>query len=208
MLSNYSNDIEQRTDEWYAIKHGRFSASFIYKLLIQNKEKTGFGEVAKKYIKSKVSEALGIKQKELKAKSLEWGVYWEPFAKAELSLLYDFIDIGFLEYGKHSGASPDAINNEYVFEIKCPFDFDNHLDNLMIETEEEFKKLRWEYYCQMQWQMNCANKQKGIFYSFYPFMKAKVLEIKRDDKLIEQLNENLEKAIIIKNELINKYNKL
>lgn len=206
-LSKYNNDIEQRTDEWYDVRLGRFTASDFYKLLVENKKKDGFGEVALKHMYSKASDIINGQKREVSSKSLEWGVYYEPYAKAELMLLFgDVKDIGFIEYGNHSGASPDMINEDYIFEIKCPYEFDNHLQNIRINTVEEFIKLRWEYYVQIQWQMFCAKKKGGYFFSYYPMKKNKLIFITRDEQLIEKCKQKLEAAVLIKNELIESYN--
>lgn len=197
-LGNNSPATQQRTDEWFEQRRGKFTASEIHKLLVKDRAGKDFGKVAKDYIFEKIAELLGAEKEEIFSKSTEWGNEFEPIARQELAnyLGVEIQESGFVQYCNFSGASPDGLIDElHVVEIKCPYNAKNHLENLfLIETQKDFEKLRWEYYCQIQWQMECTGRTRGYFYSYHPKFKAKCLEVVIDTELIADIKDAIRKA--------------
>lgn len=140
------------------------------------------------YILEKVSELLTGTVRQFTSNSTDWGNDMEP--KAAERLLTTFPDLEyfgntnkkFFKYTKYTGGSPDATwiitKEKIVFEIKCPENPANHVQNLLLNTQEELKDLHFDYYVQLQKNMMCVAKElnipiteiTGMFVSFCPIM--------------------------------------
>ena len=110
-------------------------------------------------------------------------------------------EAGFLQSfdNEDIGCSPDGLMSDRGLEIKCPYNASKHIENLTMQTQAEFKRLRKEYYAQVQLSMYVTGMSKWDFVSYHPDMpkpaKLKILEIERDDAYIEKLVRASEKAI-------------
>jgi putative phage-type endonuclease len=157
------------TEEWEAHRLGKFTASEIWKLL-------GDGKVRETYIYQKAAEILTQeKQGDLSnLKSIIWGNENEIKAVEFMKKPKDFqyfgknnpVFFGLPNYEEWAGASPDGMDEEYIYEIKCPSNSGNHLMNLQITNEIELLKTHKDYYAQIQFQMLCTRKKDGYFISF------------------------------------------
>mgnify|MGYP001765997505 FL=1 len=161
--------MEQRTYEWKEARRGMFTASGIYKLMGAK----GLGQTGESYVMEKVTEALGVDLNEVTTYAMQYGIDMEPQAKAyyEQSFNCSITDVGFIisTWCNESGASPDGIiNGEKLIEIKCPFNPVHHTQNLLIKSAYDLKKLRPEYYWQVQHQMAVTGINKCDFVSFCP----------------------------------------
>ena len=83
------------------------------------------------------------------------------------------------------GASPDAINDDYVVEIKCPSS--NKTVNNYITKKDD---LKMKYYAQIQLQMHMAKREKGLFCIASPNF-----ETNKEVKIVEV---NYDKAYVLK----------
>lgn len=130
--------VKQRSDEWFALRKNRLTASDLDEAL-----KTNNIRLAKKKagVTKDTTNYTGIP-------ALKWGVMFEPMATRCYSQSND--DIQIEEFGliphttlEHFGASPDGINDMGIMiEIKCPYTREI-IDNNILE----------KYYMQIQGQL-------------------------------------------------------
>lgn len=211
--------IEQRTEEWIEIRRGKFTASEIHKLMGVK----GMGKTGESYVLAKVAEALGADPPEVNTYAMQWGIDNESVAKRIYSKSFKcavseqpFIVAPWCE---DAGCSPDGLVVEFDnhnlpknvtrgIEVKCPYNPVHHLENLIIETQEEFKKQRIEYYWQIQMCMAVTGYDEWDFVSYYPFVGdvsgLKVMTIKADQSDIELLKSRINEAVKLKSEIIEK----
>lgn len=177
-------EIEQRTDDWFAARLGKVTASSLYKVLA--KTKTGYGADRGNYMTQLVLERVtGSKADSYTNAAMQWGIDQEPFARAayEASRGVMVDEVGFIPHPTiaAAGASPDGlVGDDGMVEIKCP-DSKTALECWLAENPVESK-----YFAQMQWQMRCADRSWCDYVVFDPRMPAKaqlfVVRVLRDDK--------------------------
>lgn len=203
--------------EWRSKRLGRFTASECHKLFVAGKGGKHFGQGAETYIRQKVAEEITQEIKEEQtSRSTEWGYSNEldaiqAFERATgfKGITYGIGNPMFFDYGDHAGGSPDWEEiGVRGADVKSPYNSDIHLENLFIETQEQFKKERWEYYCQAQMNMKTRKWKEFYFVSYDPRMpsilKLAILKITPDEEWVTEFEERLSKAIERKNELMEK----
>ena len=149
--------MEQRTAEWFDARKDKITASNVGAILELSPYKTP-GDVMRemvRFVRRQFREFTGNA-------ATQWGVDNEPHALAALGLeTGEFIErCGFIVHPDHPwlGASPDGlINDDTVVEAKCPY-------NQTIFTLNS----RADYMAQMQIQMACAGRQRGLFCIWTP----------------------------------------
>jgi len=179
---------EQRTDDWFAARCGKATASAIYKIVA--KTKTGWGADRSNYEAQLIVERLTGKPMETYSNAaMQWGVENEPRARAvyELESGNDVQEVGFIPHESiaETGASPDGLIGENgCLEIKCP-NSATHIEFLLDPTIDK------KYMCQMQWQMACSGRQWCDFVSFDPRFPAdlqlKIVRVARNEEMIQEL---------------------
>lgn len=177
-------EIEQRTDDWYAARLGKVTASSLYKVLA--KTKTGYGADRGNYMTQLVLERVtGTKADSYTNAAMQWGIDQEPFARAAYEAKTGVLveEVGFVPHPtiEAAGASPDGlVGDDGMVEIKCP-DSKTALECWLSDSPVEGK-----YFAQMQWQMRCADRAWCDYVVFDPRMPAKaqlfVTRVMRDDK--------------------------
>lgn len=199
--------MEQRSDEWFKIRMGKFTASSIHKLLSKPTTKT-----FQDYILEKAAEELGAENDNPSSKAMRWGNDHEDIAIE----LYEHLmgvkvqRIGFkqLAFTDQAGCSPDGFIPELGkgIEIKCPFNIVNHMDNLTIKDQNTFKSKRKEYYWQIQMCMMCFGVSEWDFVSYDPRFDENTmitrLTIKADPADQAKLANAIREAILIKEEIL------
>lgn len=155
---------------------GRFTASNIGKLFTAKGE-ISYGQDAKTLIAQKAWERLsGItnsgpltratdRGNELEAVAFSLlSQYWKPLTK-------NYANDGFLEYGDHAGATPDAYceNGQATVDIKCPWNGEKLLlfaDEVADDDHDAL--LAWDknYYWQVMLQMLAAGTNTGYLVYF------------------------------------------
>jgi putative phage-type endonuclease len=178
---------EQRSPEWYKIREGKITASHIVNILgliTLAKTKDAIDNLA---MKLAIESVYGMIEDNFVNFEMQRGIDNEPLAFDKLSeyLASDFIElnkIGFAEYNKHIGASPDGkASNNYNVETKCP-NVGNYFKYVL--TGEIDPK----HYAQMQHQMMCTNTD-ATYYVNYCIHNAKeyctIKVVNRDEKMIE-----------------------
>ena len=171
--------MEQRTEEWFAVRMGKVTASRVADVIA--KTKTGYSTSRENYLAQLVCEVLTGKPAESYSNAaMQWGVDQEPLARAAYESYQNVLvdEIGFVVHPTiwASGASPDGLVGELgMVEIKCP-NTATHIDTLLTQT------VPGKYNTQMQWQMVCAGRHWCDFVSFDPRMPTDLqLFVKRVD---------------------------
>lgn len=178
----------QRTDEWFAARLGKVTASRIADL--RKKTQKGWAASRAAYMADLIAERLsGEHIPGGTGAARRWGQEIEPEAKRAYEFYRDaeIEEVGFLPHPTiaDAGASPDGLVGENgLVEFKCPTVL-THLETL--ETDA----IAPEYLQQMQWQMACTGRQWCDFASYDPrypeSMKLYVQRVKRDDELIAEI---------------------
>jgi len=198
--------MEQRSEEWFESRRGKFTASEIFKIC----KPKGFGDTGITYVKEKVGEHFGSFKPQASAKSLQWGIDNEPIAKEYFKFNYfeDIEEIGFLELDNNSGCSPDGfvIGEKAGIEIKCPENPANHVTHLLLKDQNDLKKECENYYWQIQMCLFVTQFDCWYFISFDPRCngaeKMKVLKVFPEPKDQELLRNRIKEAVELKREMI------
>jgi len=204
------NEFSQGSDEWLQIRKGKFTASEVHRLMGIK----GLGKTGETYIFEKVTEELGGTIPPVFSKAMEHGTLTEPFAKRHYELAFDctIVDKPFLiaEWCDQAGCSPDGIveGKELGVETKCPMNPTNHIQHLMIISDQELKDQKPEYY----WQVQCCLAVTGLkewdFVSYHEDFSGKlrmsVLTVAANESDIALLKSRIGEAVEIKNKIIAK----
>jgi putative phage-type endonuclease len=197
--------MEQRTDEWFAARCGKVTASRVADVIA--KTKSGYGAGRANYMADLVVERLtGQKAQGFSNAAMEWGVEQEPAARAAYSAKTGILveEVGFIDHPTvaMSGASPDGFAEEGLVEIKCP-NTATHLEYVLAQLPP------LKYFTQMQWQMACTNRPWCDFVSYDPRLPERlqllVVRVPRDDEYIAMLETEVAKFLA---ELDDKLNQL
>ena len=167
--------------DWLNSRLGKITSSNFHKLMGKGRAKDAeFSSTGYSYLYEKIAEMItGEQGSDLSGmKAIEWGNEMEQHAVTALKKKgYEFEYFGkenpkFFDYNKYSGGSPDGLNNDTVFEIKCPFNSTHHIVNLIgsrgFRPADWLKTNRIEHWTQVQFNMMCTNTDKGLLASFDP----------------------------------------
>jgi putative phage-type endonuclease len=198
--------MEQRSNEWFAARLGKVTASRVADVVA--KTKSGYSASRANYMAQLVVERMTNKQAESYSNAaMEWGTEQEPLARAAYEAEVDVLveEVGMIDHPtvEMSGASPDGlVGDDGLVEIKCPTTA-THIDTLMGEQAPK------KYYDQMQWQMACTGRKWCDFVSFDPRMpeglQLFVKRVERDDEYIAMLESEVATFL---QEVSDKVNKL
>lgn len=179
--------MDQRTDEWFAARLGKVTASCIGKVMARTK--TGYGADRGNYLAQLVTERLtGTPTDGFSNAAMQWGTDTEPQARAAYSFIVgsDVVEIGFVPHPTiaMSGASPDGlIADDGLVEIKCP-NSATHITTLRGGGIDR------KYLLQMQWQMACTERAWCDFASFDPRLPLEMqLHVERVDRDVDLIAE-------------------
>ena len=157
--------MDQRTDEWFASRLGKATASRIADIIA--KTKTGPSASRENYAVQLVLERITQSKGESYSNAaMQWGTETEPLARQAYELKRGlFVDeVGFIDHPTiaNSGASPDGlVGADGLVEIKCP-NSATHMETLVT------RKIPQKYIPQMTWQMACTGRSWCDFVSFDP----------------------------------------
>ena len=201
--------MEQRSEEWFAARCGKVTASRVADIIA--KTKTGPSASRENYLAQLVCERMTGKPADSYSNAaMQWGTDQEPFARAAYEAAKDVLveEVGFIVHPsiEGAGASPDGLVGLFgLVEIKCP-NTATHIQTLLDQKVPE------KYNTQMQWQMACTGRQWCDFVSFDPRMADGLqLFIKRveyDPIYVSQLEKDVIFFLMDVEEKINKLNKL
>jgi putative phage-type endonuclease len=185
-----SENIEQRSIDWFAARCGSLGASQIADALAKLKDgKTPGSTSVNLRAKLVVERLTGVQEEGFKSAAMIHGVDNEANARmAYEAYTGQFVtEVGLYRHPYLEGthASPDGlVDLEGLVEIKCPTSA-THIETL------KTGKIPTKYIYQMQWQMACADRQWCDFVSFDPRMPENlqlwIKRVPRDDKLIAEL---------------------
>ena len=201
--------MEQRTEEWFAARCGKVTASRVADIIARTK--TGYSASRENYLAQLVCERMTGKPAESYSNAaMQWGTDQEPFARAAYEAAKDVLveEVGFVVHPtiEDAGASPDGLVGLFgLVEIKCP-NTATHIQTLLDQKVPE------KYNIQMQWQMACTGRQWCDFLSFDPRMAEGLqLFIKRveyDPLYVAQLEKEVINFLMDVQDKIQQLNKL
>lgn len=190
-------DIEQNSEEWDALRLGKFTASTFADLFMA---KTTVG-YQKAIIKVAFERVTGESEEQYNNKWMQRGHEKEPFAveNYELFSFNSCEPAGFYEYDEFTGASPDRkiVGQNGGCEFKCP-SFQVYNEYLEINKDPLFPKLPKAYYWQIIGQLLCTGWD---FIDYMPYSSPKLkqilIRIERNqyEAAIEQLKTQLSVCI-------------
>lgn len=181
---------EQGSPEWLASRLGRPSASNFGRLV------TGSGKPsssAESYINEMIAERLTGRSKPFYTNEhMERGNALEPEAREAYEFITDFevVETGFILHDSQEfGCSPDGLVAEQGgLEIKCPSD-SVHVSYLRAG------KVPSKYYQQVQGCLWITGREWWDFMSYHPEMPHLLVRAHRNEKYIEAMAEQVEKAV-------------
>jgi hypothetical protein len=198
-------DHQQGSDEWFASRLGRPSASMFNKLITSaGKPSTS----ASKYIDELVDERLnGVRAPVYVNEHMERGTRLEPEAREYYEFLTDqqVTEYGFiLDDSEEFGCSPDGLikDSDGIFEggleVKCPANMVGyHRDNKSFVTKYK------------QQVMGCMMITGAKWWDLMAYSDKKphhlIIRVERDEEYIEKLAAEIDKAVTI---IINETEKL
>lgn len=206
--------MEQGSEEWLALRRGKFTASEVYRLMGIK----GLGETGETYIMEKVTEELGGTIPSIETAPMEYGTLTEPFARAHfekaMGMTVELRPFFVAEWCGEAGYSPDGIivETKQLIEIKCPYNPLNHIKHMMISDVQELKKQKPMYYWQMQMGMAVTGYVSCYFISyctqFDAELKMMVMEVMQNEEDINLLKSRVLQAVIMKREIVEKIKRL
>jgi putative phage-type endonuclease len=188
------NDL-QRTDEWFAARVGKVTASRVADAVARTR--SGWGASRANYEAELLVERLtGQPAPRFSNAAMQWGTDTEPFAIAAYEFYTDLtvFPVGFVDHPRiaMSGASPDGMVDDGLVEIKCP-NTATHIQTLLGSPIDD------KYIKQMHWQMACTDRNWCDFVSFDPRMpeemRIHITRVKRDQALIDSLEKDIAEFI-------------
>jgi len=198
--------MEQRTEEWFAARIGKVTASRVADVIA--KTKSGYSASRDNYMAQLICERLTGQQGEsFTNAAMTWGTETEPLARSAYEAYADVMveEVGFVPHPtiEMSGASPDGLVGLFgMLEIKCP-NTATHIDTLLTQT------VPGKYITQMQWQMRCCERQWCEYCSYDPRLPQELqLFVKRvefDPEYVAMLEKEVIQFLA---ELDDKVNKL
>lgn len=203
------SEIVQRSDDWFAARLGKVTASRIGDVMA--KTKTGYSASRANYMAQLVVERLTNRKEESYTNAaMQWGTETEPLARSAYEVAKDVLvkEAGFIDHPtiSMSGASPDGlVGEDGLIEIKCP-NTATHIETLLNDT------IDGKYRLQMMWQMRCTNRKWCDFVSFDPRMpeelQLKIIRVDYDQAEIDQIEAEVIKFLSEVDEKVGKLNEV
>lgn len=163
-------------------------------------------KVMERYIPHDGSDETYVGLHDISNRAMQYGTDTEALARRTYAerMGYEVLEVGFVPldgYEKFCGASADGIvrHESGGVELKCPYNIEHHMENLLLQSEEDLAELRPEYYWQIRLNMLVWDTQWWDFVSFCPFIspskQLKVLRIKRDKEIDEEIKARISLAV-------------
>ena len=203
------SDQVQRTEEWFAARLGKVTASRVADVITRTK--TGYGASRANYMAQLICERLTGKQGDTyQNAAMAWGTEQVPLARGAYEALTGLLveETGFVPHPTitMAGASPDGLIGDHgLVEIKCP-NTATHIETLMSDT------VPGKYETQMQWQMACTDRKWCDFVSYDPRMPSHmqlfIFRVHRNTETIIELEREVEKFLFELDQKVTTLNKL
>lgn len=173
--------LKQRTPEWHAWRKGKISASMIATIMGFNPKKTPL----------QLYEQLIKEEEEPVNPAMQRGINYEGEARKAFE---KYLDKAYPE------ACIEHVDNPYFIASLDGYNSSQNAPTLEIKVmgkaDHQQAKLGVVpslYYPQVQWQIYCADAEKGWFASYYPEESdLEAFKVARDDKFIEKAREAAE----------------
>ncbi len=181
------HDVEQNTDEWMKIRGGKFTASTFADLFAKPSTST-YKNAINKVVFERITGEL---PESFSNKWMERGKELEPQAieTYELSTFNKVHRVGFIERSEWVGCSPDGlIGTDGMIQVKCP------ASSTLIEYMMS-QKVPDDYMIQMQGEIWVAERKWSKFYVYHPKLKPLIIHVERDEKIIAEIEKQVELAI-------------
>ena len=205
-----NEELIQGSDEWFAARRGKITASRLGDLM----KKTKYGEST---YKTRLRMELAIERITGKSASsvvmnqaMHDGIEREPDARLlfEATTGKEVALCGSFDHPEivNTSASPDGLlrGENAILEIKCPTAV-THVKNLMADGMDK------RYLYQVAWQMACTESSHGYFVSYHPDfpkeLRLKWVRVERDDDLILDISKAVRQFDIEVEDLINNIKK-
>ena len=200
----------QGSDEWFAVRNGKITASKLSDLM----RVTKYGEST---YKTRLRMELAIERLTGKSASpnfmnqaMKDGVEREPDARKLFEAITgkEVAECGSFDHPDivNTSASPDGLirGEDAVLELKCPTHI-THAKNLLSE------KMPKNYEYQVQWQIACTESEYAYFASYHPDfpkeLRLKWVKVLRDNIMILEIEDEVRKFDVEVEELINQLKK-
>lgn len=223
-----TDNIEQRSLDWYRSRIGNFTGSRISELMKSGRKKEDvFSQTAKSYIYQIAAERMFnetflndddvfqdyIDQTSYQTKAMQWGELQEDAARKLYKDIYHPEDIlsevSLCTHDKipHFAASPDGViyydrpnGKTKVLEIKCPNINAFMLYRTEIHDAESLKEVKPEYYWQIMAEMACTSADCATFITYSPWLKdpLHVADIERNEEDIALM----ESRVLLANDMV------
>lgn len=187
--------MEQRSEEWFAARCGKVTASRIADVMATTK--SGYGAARKNYMAQLTIERLtGAVAESYTNAAMQWGTDTEPFAREAYELMSGNLveEVGFIVIPQMmAGASPDGlVGDDGLVEIKCP-NSATHIETLLSAKVER------QYLLQIQWQMFATDRRWCDFVSYDPRLPENLQyfcqRVERDQPLIAEIVGEVQKFL-------------
>ena len=185
-------DHEQGTEEWFAARLGKPSASNFSKLITATGKPSAS---AGGYINQLIAERLtGQSEPFYQNEHMARGTELEPEAREAYEFITgeEVIEHGFiLDDSGEFGCSPDGLSSLGVtgLEIKCP------AANTMVKYLRDPQSLAKAYYQQIQGCMLVTGAVAWDAFAYHPEMPHVIVTVLRNDEYIKQLAEQINLAV-------------
>jgi exodeoxyribonuclease (lambda-induced) len=164
--------IEQYSQEWFNARLGKITSSTIWNLIVEPKTKKE-GELSsttKDYLMSKLAERLSGVQRDYKSDATTHGLELEGEALNYYAELTGNVvgEAGFIEMikGLYGGTPDGFVNDDGIIQVKCPWNYVNHINYGLVDDVDYFKKKYREYYWQCQSDMLVSDRAFCDFVSY------------------------------------------
>jgi len=201
--------IEQRSEEWFAQRLGKATASRIADIMARTK--SGYSTSRANYRTQLALERLtGRVEQSYCNGAMQWGIDTEAEARRayEFFIDRDVIETGFVDHPAipMAGASPDGlVGEDGLVELKCPIPA-THLDTLLTGAFAD------KYVKQGLFQLACTGRKWVDLVSYDPRfperMRLFVKRIERDEEAIAEIEAEVRSFLAEVDETVERLNAL
>lgn len=189
-----SEEVMQKTDEWFALRCGKFTGSRFEDVTAVSKKDGKPLKAREDLVWEILSERIqGYQPQGASAYSLKWGTDNEPLAcEAYEFRTGNFVEkVAFIQSGKYDfvGVSPDGlVGDDGMIEIKCPSSPREHIQRFKLGVPEK-------YIPQIQGCLWVTGRKWCDFVSYDPdtaeAYRLLVIRVYRDEAYIEKLEKEV-----------------
>lgn len=190
--------MEQRSDQWYDDRLGRFTASQAFELISDGRAKDSIGDSFYTLCKEKANEVVFGRDETWSTDSwdMKRGRDLEPEAFSVLKSIMarEFLSLEecyFFPYGENAGSSPDGIvqGKPIIAEIKCP-----RPEKVFELIRGDINSIDKKHLAQMQMGMLCT-KSEVCYYFNYAIWKGEpiyhLIKVLKNDETHKKIDSRI-----------------